>query len=164
MRVVVTAAVVTAVFAVAQPSAAAAPPTDDGGYVDSTARCVSPSTVVVFGSTDASRVAVCKTPDGRYEYRGVRISDGARLVVPAEGSGDDSFVADNNGISYRVTPKSLVVGDGATVIREEPMVDFHGRQAPPPPPSPSPPSPSASPTPTTPLPPPLAAERGGGQS
>ena len=30
-----------------------------------------------------------------------------------------------------VTAKSLVVSDGNKVIREEPMVDFHGQQAPP---------------------------------
>lgn len=152
MLAVVAAA--AAVLVVAQPPAAAAPETDGDGYLNSTARCAAPDTVVVFGSTDSSRVAICKSPDGQYEYRGVRISDGAKLIVPAEASQDGAFVADNNGIGYLVTAKSLVVSEGTKVIREEPMVDFHGPQAPAPAP--------ATPTSTTPLPPPLPAEEGHG--
>ena len=119
---------VSAVVA-ALPWASAAPATDGEGYVNSTARCAAPNTVVVFGSTDSSRVAICKTPDGKYEYRGVRLSDGAKLIVPAEPSGDGNFFAENNGIGYMVTAKSLVVSQGKTLIRDEPMVDFHGQAA-----------------------------------
>jgi hypothetical protein len=137
------------------PSASAAPATDDQGYVDSTARCTSPATAVLFGSTAGSRVAICKTSGGQFEYRGVRLSDGARLVVAASQAGD-GFVADNNGITYTVTAKSLVISQGGNVIREEPMVDFH-RPGAAVGPAPAP----ASTTPTTPLPPPLPAEVGG---
>jgi len=139
------------------PSASAAPATDDQGYVDSTARCTSPATAVLFGSTSGSRVAICETAGGQFEYRGVRLSDGARLVVAASQSGD-GFVADNNGITYTVTAKSLVISQGGNVIREEPMVDFHRPDAPVGP-GPAP----ATTTPTTPLPPPLPAEVGGGR-
>jgi hypothetical protein len=142
-----------AVLVVALPSAWAAPATDGGGYVSSTARCEAPSTVVVFGSTDTSRVAICQTPGGQYEYRGVRVGDGARLIVPAESYGDGTFVAESGGIGYLVTAKSLVVSEGNKVIREEPMVDFHGPQTPPA-------AAPAQPTSTTPLPPPLPAEQG----
>jgi hypothetical protein len=138
--------------AVAVPPALAAPATDGAGYVSSTARCEAPATVVVFGSTDTSRVAICRTSGGTYEYRGVRIRDGAKLVVPAEASTDGAFVADSGGIGYMVTAKSLVVSEGNKVIREEPMVEFHGPAAPAPQ--------AATPTSTTPLPPPLPAERG----
>jgi hypothetical protein len=141
-----------AVLVVALPPAEAAPETDSEGYVDSTARCAAPDTVVFFGSTDASRVAVCKTPDGTFTYRGVRTSDGAKLIVQAEESGDGTYVADSNGFSYLVSAKSLVVSEGNTVIREEPMVDFHGPQAPA--------TAATTPTSTTPLPPPLPAEQG----
>lgn len=141
---------------VALPSASAAPATDGDGYVNSTARCAAPNAVVVFGSTDNSRVAICKSPDGKYEYRGVRVSDGATLIVPAQESTDGAFVADNNGIGYLVTAKSLVVSEGNKVIREEPMVDFHGPQVP----APAPAQAEATPTSTTPLPPPLPAEEG----
>jgi hypothetical protein len=63
---------------------------------------------VFFGSTETSRVAICKAPGGQYEYRGVRLRDGAKLIVSASQSGD-GYVADNDGgITYTVTSKSLV--------------------------------------------------------
>jgi hypothetical protein len=149
-RLTVAVAACMTLLAIGASAAGAVPAADDQGYVDSAARCTPPNTAVLFGSTDASRVAICKTRGGQYEYRGVRLSDGAKLMVPAEGSGY-GFVAENGEISYLVTAKSLVISLGNTVIRDEPMVDFHG------------PDTSAAPeTPTTPLPPPLPAEVGGG--
>jgi hypothetical protein len=149
-RVVMSLAIPGALIAIAHPSAWAAPATDDRGYVDSSARCTAPSTVVIFGSTDNSRIAICKTSDGAYEYRGVRVSDGAKLVAPAKPSGDSTFVAESGGILYLFSPKSLIVSQDTKVLREEPIVDFHGPGAPAP----------TTPTSTTPLPPPLAAEAG----
>jgi hypothetical protein len=161
LRVIAVIGAVGVALAVGLPLAFAAPSSDGAGYVDSTARCAAPSTVVVFGSTDSSRVAICKAADGKFEYRGVRISDGAKLIVPAQAAGDGTFIAESEGIRYTVTAKSLAIGDGTKVIREEPMVDFHGPAAPPPSPTPSPsPSSSTTPTSTTPLPPPLPAEQG----
>ena len=144
-----------ALLGIGLPSAGAVPDSDAQGYVNSSARCATADATVVFGSTDASRVAICKTPGG-FEYRGVRVRDGAKLVVPAKQSGDGTFVAKSGGVEYVVTARSLVLSEGNKVIREEPMVDFHGPQAPAPAPAP------ATPTPTTPLPPPLPAEKGGG--
>ena len=155
-RAAVVAAACSVLLAIGLPSATAAPATDDQGYVDSTARCSSPATAVLFGSTDTSRVAICKTSGGQYEYRGVRVRDGARLIVPASQSGD-GFVADNDGVTYLLTAKSLVINLGDKVIREEPMVDFH---------RPGTPAAPAAPPPTTtppPLPPPLPAEVGAGR-
>ena len=142
--------------------ATAAPATDDQGFVDSTARCTPPNVPVVFGNTATSRVAICKTPGGQYEYRGVRVRDGAKLIVPASLSGDGEYVADNDGISYTVTSSSLEVGSGNQVIRQEPMVFFRGPQTPEAPKqTPAPAPPPTTTTPTTPLPPPLPAEVGG---
>jgi hypothetical protein len=146
-------AVCAALLAAGLPSAAAAPASDGQGYVDSTARCASSTIAVMFGSTESSRVAICKTAGGEYEYRGVRVRDAAKLVVAASPS-SDGFVAENEGVTYTVTAKSLRVSLGNKVIRDEPMVDFHQPQAPAAPP------PTA--TSTTPLPPPLPAEVGGG--
>ena len=138
------------------PTATAAPATDAQGYIDSTARCAPPSEAVLFGSTATSRVAICKTDDGDYEYRGVRLRDGARLIVPAsEASGE--FTAENDGITYFVSEDSLVVSAGTRVIRDEPMIDFHEGSAAEAPSAP----PSRTSTPTTSLPPPLPAEEGG---
>ncbi|CAN5769710.1 hypothetical protein BH10ACT9_BH10ACT9_03200 [soil metagenome] len=110
------------------PSAAAAPAFDSQGYLDSTASCAAPNEAVVFGSTDASRIAICQTPGGSLQYRGVRVRDGARLILPATRSGE-SFIADNDGVRYTVTASSLEVGAGSRLIREEAMVDFHGSAA-----------------------------------
>lgn len=148
------------------PTAAADPTTtDDRGFVDSTARCAAPNTAILFGATSRSRIAICKDDaSGQYQYRGVRVSDGARLILPAKPV-DGGFVAENQGNTYTVTSKALVVSDGQTQIRSEPMVDFHGQGAASAPAAPATTQPSAAPetvTPTTPLPPPLPAEVGGG--
>lgn len=144
-----------ALFALGMPSAPADPSTDALGFVDSTARCAAPDTAVAFGSTATSRVAICKTSSGKYEYRGVRIGDGAKLVVPASASADGGYVAESDGITYTVTSSSLVVSQGNDVIRREPMLNYHGPK--------TTPAPAAAPTPTStaPLPPPLPAEVGG---
>jgi hypothetical protein len=142
------------------PSAAAAPvpATDDQGYVDSTARCAEPNTVVEFGSTEKSRVAICTSDDGEYQYRGVRLRDGARLILSATRSDDGAFIAENDGVEYTVAAKSLIISVGEKVIREEPWIDFHSAGAAS---APSTRAPSTKAAPTTPLPPPLPAEEGG---
>jgi hypothetical protein len=169
-RLTVAAAASLALLAIGIGAATAAPATDDQGFVDSTARCTTPNVAVVFGNTATSRVAICKTPGGQYEYRGVRVRDGAALIVPASQSGDGQFIAENQGIRYTVTSSSLGVSAANQVIREEPMVFFHGpqtaqapKQTPTPaaPPTTTTPTTPTTPTPTTSLPPPLPAEVGG---
>ena len=154
------------------PQASSAPAYDSRGYVDSTARCTGDSTVVVFGSTASSRVAICQDGDGGYQYRGVRVRDGARLIVPASKSSDGAFTATKDGVEYLVTSKALVISLGEKVIRDEAMLDFHragsagtgsgsaettSTQTP----STQPSAPATSAAPSTPLPPPLPAEVGG---
>jgi hypothetical protein len=156
LRLTAAAAACSALAVVGSGSAGAAPTADDQGYIDSTARCTSPSQAVAFGSTETSRVAICAS-DGDYEYRGVRLRDGAKLIVPASQS-TDGYTAENDGITYFVTEDSLVVSAGTRVIREETMIDFHAPQQ-----SGVGASPETS-TPTTPLPPPLPAEVGGGDT
>ncbi len=89
------------------PSAAAAPSFDSQGYLDSTARCS--GSAVLFGSTDTSRVAICTSSGGGYEYRGVRVRDGAKLILTATQSGSGTFVAENDGITYTVSSNGLTV-------------------------------------------------------
>lgn len=118
------AAVAGATVLVMSASADAAPESDSQGYLESTARCASSATAVIFGSTETSRVAICEQADGSYQYRGVRVRDGARLVLPADATGD-GYVAENGALSYTVTTESLVVSDGDEVLRDEPLVDVH---------------------------------------
>lgn len=154
-RLTVAAAAGLVLLAVGMSPAAAAPSSDSRGYIDSTARCASTDATVLYGSTDQSRVAICSVADGKFEYRGVRLRDGAKLIVPATRSDAGAYTAENAGIEYMITSKSLVLSVGEKVIREESMVDFHGPGAQ------AVPKPSTPPTSSTPLPPPLAAEVGG---
>lgn len=172
-RVTVATVAAMPLLVLTAPAASPAPAYDGQGYLDSTARCTAPDTVVVFGSTASSRVAICRDADGNFEYRGVRVRDGARLIAPATRSSDGAFTASNDGIEYMVTSEDLVVSADEKVIRDEPMVDFHragssGSTTPSPTQSgeagesvESAPSTPSSPTaPTTSLPPPLPAEVG----
>lgn len=154
-RLTIAAAACSALLVVMVPPAAAAPNTDGQGFVDSTARCATAATTVAFGSTNSSRVAICETTGGQYQYRGVRVRDGAKLIVSASRS-NDGYVAENDGVTYTVTEDALVVSVGSQVIREEPMVQFHQPGAPAAPAGTTPPPP-----PPPPLPPPLPAEVGG---
>jgi hypothetical protein len=128
-------------------------PTDDRGFIDSEARCEEPSVAVAFGRTERALVAICME-DGEYEYRGVRLRDDAELVIPAKRSDGAGFVAENDGVTYWVTAKSLVVSVGERVLRDDAMIDFKGPDA----------AEAGSSTPSTSLPPPLPAEVGGSDS
>jgi hypothetical protein len=167
-------------LALAAPTAV--PPSDSQGYLDSTARCAKPDTAVVFGTTETSRVAICKTAGGEFEYRGVRVRDGARLIVPASRISDGVYVAKNDGVTYTVTAEALSVSANGDTFRTQSWTDFNSPQAPASTtsgstsakPSTSGPATTSGPTasktsaaPSTsnvPLPPPLPAEAGGGTS
>ncbi|MEZ0340831.1 hypothetical protein ACAG25_12700 [Mycobacterium sp. pV006] len=162
-RVLIVAAAAACAALLSAPAAAGAPESDGRGYLDSTARCAAPDTAVVFGYTSSSRVAICRSPDGEFTYRGVRVRDGARLITSATRTADGAYAAKREGIEYLVTEESLVISAGETIIRDEAMLDFQrpGTSLT------TSPSPSATPKPTPtstkPLPPPLAAEVGGGE-
>lgn len=166
-RLFVGTAACSALLVVGVAPANAAPASDSRGFVDSTARCADPNVAVAFGNTETSRVAICETPSGAYEYRGVRVRDGARLILSASESSEGEFVADNQGIDYTVTSNSLTVSEGGDVIRRESWVSFQGPDTPAvqegtsTPSAPPTATPTPSPTSTTPLPPPLPAEVGG---
>lgn len=115
-------------LAIAAPTAA--PPSDGQGYVNSTARCTAPDTAVIFGTTDTSRVAVCKTAGGEYQYRGVRVSDGAKLIAAATQTAGNTFVVKYDGATYTVTPQALSVTINGNTFRTETWADYHGPQAP----------------------------------
>jgi len=132
------AAAAAALIAVAVPlggftsSAAptANPQFDSEGYVDSTARCSKPDTAVLFGTTASSRVAICKLTDASYEYRGVRVRDGAKLIAPAKQTSGTAFAVNNDGVKYTITPTALSVTANGDTFRTETWTDFHQSQAP----------------------------------
>ncbi|MBO0678657.1 hypothetical protein JRC04_14400 [Mycolicibacterium sp. S2-37] len=165
LRLSAGAAACTALIAVGAAPSAAAPASDSQGFVDSTARCAAPATAVAFGRTATSRIAICESADGDYTYRGVRVRDGAKLILAAESAGGGVYTAVNDGVTYTVSADDLTVSAGDTVIREEPMLEFHGPAATGSADAPASSAPTpADPTPTTPLGPPLPAEVGGSES
>ena len=139
-------------------------------------------------------MAICKTAAGGYEYRGVRVSDGARLVAAAEQISSDSYVVNNDGVKYTVPPTALSVTANGDTFRTETWTDFHAPASPGASKTANPsgtpasktntsatpstsgtatatasatasaPKTSAAPSSAVPLPPPLAAEVGGGSS
>jgi hypothetical protein len=125
---------ISAMIAIGVPLALAAPtavpPSDSQGYLDSTARCAKPDTAVVFGTTETSRVAICTTAGGEFEYRGVRVRDGARLIVPASQISDGVYVAKNDGVTYTVTAEALSVSADGDTFRTQSWTDFNSPQAP----------------------------------
>ena len=128
------AAAVSAMVAIGVPLAlaapTAAPPSDAQGYVDSTARCAKPDTAVLFGTTTTSRVAICKTAGGEFEYRGVRVRDGAKLIAAASQTSDGGYVVKNDGVTYTITTTSLSVSMDGSTVRTESWTDFHNPQSP----------------------------------
>jgi hypothetical protein len=128
------AAAISALIAVSLPLAlatpTAVPPADSQGYLDSTARCTKPDTAVVFGTTETARVAICETPGGEFEYRGVRVRDGARLIVTASRTSADAYVASNDGVTYTVTAKTLSVSADGNTVRTESWTNFNNPQSP----------------------------------
>lgn len=98
--------------------------TDDRGFVDSAARCDGSSFGLAIGRTQGSLVAICSAESGEYEYRGVRVSDGATLVLPAQLTGAGSYLARNDSVTYTVSPKELVATSGDTVVKREVMIEY----------------------------------------
>lgn len=119
------AALIGTVAPPAAHSAPAAPATDEHGFVDSSARCAANQILMSYGRTSRSLVVICVDPDGGLQYRGVRLSDGAALTMTAGRGSDGSVVALNEGVTYSVSPSTLLVSEGDTVLYRDNWTDFH---------------------------------------
>lgn len=109
------------------PLVSAAPAADEHGYIDSAARCDSSQTLMAYGRTTRSLVVICVGSDGQLQYRGVRLSDGADLQMPAGKTTDGLIVANNDGVTYTVSPAMLLVSAGDNVLYRDSWTEF--RQA-----------------------------------
>ncbi len=99
---------------------------DDKGFLNSRARCDGGQTAVAIGRTSGSLVVICGDRDGRYGYRGVRLSDEAVLSAVARSTQTHQFVAQNASVTYSVSSTELRVTAGRAVIKQEPMIDYRG--------------------------------------
>jgi hypothetical protein len=78
-------------------------PSDDRGFVGSSARCQETKSAYAIGRTQGSLVVICAKPAGRYEYLGVRLSDAAVLRTDAETITARGFLAQKSGVVYAVS-------------------------------------------------------------
>lgn len=102
--------------------------TDAQGFVGvPAARCNHTNPAVVIGRTTSSLVVVCETGAGRYYYKGVRPEDGAAIEIDDPAPSGDGFAATNAGVQYRISPSSLVITEGSTLLAEEPMLQYWSR-------------------------------------
>jgi hypothetical protein len=109
------------------PPASAKPPTmptDSQGYVNSPARCGPNQSAVVVGRTALSLVAICADGRGGYEYHGMRLSDGAVLVLPAKALSGGCFGARTDTIDFTISERKLLLVSGLRIVRDETMVEF----------------------------------------
>lgn len=118
-----------------QPAGAPLPPpvaapdrfaVDDMGFVNSDARCGGTQTAIAIGRTPGSLVVICGDRDGRYGYLGLRLSDDAVLKTSARTTPTHEFVAQNESVTYSISPAELRVTVGGAVIKQEPMIDYRG--------------------------------------
>jgi len=99
---------------------------DDMGFVNSGARCGGTQTAIATGRTPGSLVVICGDRDGRYGYLGLRLSDDAVLKTSARTTPTHEFVAQNESVTYSISPAELRVTVGGAVIKQEPMIDYRG--------------------------------------
>ncbi len=97
---------------------------DDGGFIDSSARCGGTQPAFAIGRTIGSLVVICGEQTGPYEYLGVRLSDAAMLRTAASTNSTHGFLARKAGVLYAVSPSELKVTAGSTVIKQEPMIEY----------------------------------------
>ncbi len=105
-------------------SSAATYTADKQGYVDTAARCDDKQTLMAYGRTERSLVAICVDPDGALEYRGVRLSDKSSLTIPATRGANGTLVASNDGVTYSVSPTLFLVSEGDSVIYRDSWIEF----------------------------------------
>ena len=111
----------------AQPTAPAPAPAiamDNRGFVNSKARCEGTKSAVAIGRTKRSLVVVCKSPNGTYDYNGVRFSDGAALTLEDVRVTPGGFEAHNDGATYAVSSKELVAMRGDAILARDAMVEY----------------------------------------
>jgi hypothetical protein len=116
----------------ALPSANAQPltGTDALGFVNSPARCDPQQIPVVVGRTPLSLIAICSDSRGNFEYRGMRLSDGALQKLPATPLANGCFGASTDTVSYTVSEHKLLLMSGMRIIRDETMLGFRDYRAP----------------------------------
>ncbi|MCR5979961.1 hypothetical protein GDN83_19820 [Gordonia jinghuaiqii] len=79
---------------------------------------------IAIGQTSRSRVVICQvgSATGRWYYKGLAPEGGIEVQFPTRTG--DTFEARNGAVRYIVSPASLTIVDGGSVIGEEPMLAY----------------------------------------
>ncbi len=104
--------------------------TDAQGFVNSPARCDPQQTPVVVGRTPLSLIAICTDNRGHYEYRGMRLRDGAMQRLPANELANGCFGAHTDVVVYTVSERKLLLTSGIRIVRDETMLGFRDYRTP----------------------------------
>lgn len=110
------------------PQAAAAPSdqpeADEFGYLDSAARCDADQTLVAYGRTSRAQVAICVDPAGIIRKAPSLLRTPRYCNSPAGRAADGSIVATNGDATYAVSPSTLLVSEGDSVIYRGSWIEF----------------------------------------
>lgn len=104
-------------------------PTDERGFVDTPAHCQGSAVAAAYGRTESSLVAVCSGSGGQFQFRGVRLSDDAALMLDAAPLTGGGFSAVNDGVTYTVSPAELTVSSGEDTLIRQAMIEYHEPQS-----------------------------------
>ncbi len=79
---------------------------------------------MAYGRTERSLMAICVDPSGDLEYRGVRLSDNASVTLSASRGSDGTVIANNDGVTYSISPKVFLVSEGDNVIYRDSWIEL----------------------------------------
>ena len=119
-----TTATTTATTTSSSAASASSYKADAKGYVDTKARCSDSQSVMAYGRTERSLMAICVDPTGDLEYRGVRLSDNASVTLPASRGSDGTVIAGKDGVTYSISPKVFLVSEGDNVIYRDSWIEL----------------------------------------
>lgn len=99
------------------------PSTDWQGFTDAPRCNASNDPAVAIALTGRSRVVICRVgAGGGLYYKGLADGNAIELQFPIRSG--DTFTATNGSYSYVVSPSSLTITQGGSVLNSEPMIAF----------------------------------------
>jgi hypothetical protein len=106
------------------------PDADAQGFVDPPgARCDPGSSPAVMARTTQSVLVICEIGPANYYYRGVRLSDSARIELANAVRSSDGFdvTNPNDGTRYEVRPTGISITSPRGQVSSEPMIEYAAR-------------------------------------
>lgn len=106
------------------------PDADAQGFVGYPgARCDPGSSPAVMARTTQSVLVICEIGPANYYYRGVRLSDSARIELANAVRSSDGFdvTNPNDGTRYEVRPTGISITSPGGQVSSEPMIEYAAR-------------------------------------